>query len=68
MTALELLAAFGERRLSPVEATEAALARIAAVDPVLNAFCLVDPEHALAAARASKAGSKACPSASRTCS
>ena len=39
---------------SPVEATEAVLARIAGVDRVLNAFCVVDAERALASARASE--------------
>ena len=32
------------RRLSPVELTDALLARIAALDPQLNAFLLLTPE------------------------
>jgi aspartyl-tRNA(Asn)/glutamyl-tRNA(Gln) amidotransferase subunit A len=54
MTATELVAAYVERRLSPLEATEAALARIEAHDAELNAFCLVDPDGAREAARASE--------------
>ncbi|QGN32878.1 amidase [Microlunatus sp. Gsoil 973] len=40
--------------LSPVEVAEAALARIAAAEPVLNAMQIVYADHALAAARASE--------------
>ncbi len=54
LPATELLAAYRDRRLSPVEATRAALDRIAAHDEALNAFCLVDGEGALAAARGSE--------------
>src|SRR6186997_2450007 len=54
-TAAALIAAYRERRLSPVEVMEAALARIAARDGELHAFCLVDGERALAQARASEA-------------
>jgi len=39
------------KRLSPVELTEAFLARIATLDPLLNAFIAVTTETALAAAR-----------------
>jgi aspartyl-tRNA(Asn)/glutamyl-tRNA(Gln) amidotransferase subunit A len=42
------------KKLSPVELTRALLARIAAVDPKLNAFLLVTERHALAAARAAE--------------
>jgi aspartyl-tRNA(Asn)/glutamyl-tRNA(Gln) amidotransferase subunit A len=55
LSATALIAAYRERRLSPVEATEAALARIAERDGELRAFCLVDGERALAEARASEA-------------
>jgi aspartyl-tRNA(Asn)/glutamyl-tRNA(Gln) amidotransferase subunit A len=54
-TATELLRLYRSGEASPVEATQAVLARIAEVDPVLNAFCLVDAERALASARASEA-------------
>ena len=54
-TATELLRLFRTGQASPVEATQAVLARIAALDPVLNAFCVVDAERALASARASEA-------------
>ncbi|GAA3923086.1 amidase [Actinomadura viridis] len=55
LTATELLAAYRAGTLSPVEATEAVLERIDRLDPRLNAFCLVEPEWALSAARASAA-------------
>jgi aspartyl-tRNA(Asn)/glutamyl-tRNA(Gln) amidotransferase subunit A len=54
MPATELLAGYRAKTLSPVEATKAALARIAALNPRLNAFCLIDEEGALAAARRSE--------------
>ncbi|HKQ42568.1 MAG TPA: amidase family protein, partial [Pseudonocardia sp.] len=54
LQAVELLAAYRERTLSPVEATGAVLARIARLDPRVNAFCLVDEAAALSAARASE--------------
>ena len=46
----ELLAGFARKRFSPVEAAQACLARISRLDPVHNAFCLVDAESALRAA------------------
>jgi aspartyl-tRNA(Asn)/glutamyl-tRNA(Gln) amidotransferase subunit A len=52
LSAAQLVAAYRERRLSPVEVTEAALARIGERDGELRAFCLVDGERALAQARA----------------
>ncbi len=54
MTAVDLVAAYGSRELSPVEATTAVLDRIRQADGELNAFCLVDEEGALAQARASE--------------
>ncbi|KJR07184.1 amidase family protein, partial [Gordonia sihwensis] len=54
LTALELTEAYRAGTLSPVEATEEALAAITRLDPALNAFCLVDPEGARAAARAAE--------------
>jgi aspartyl-tRNA(Asn)/glutamyl-tRNA(Gln) amidotransferase subunit A len=55
LSATELVAAYRARSLSPVEATRNALARIDALNPVLNAFLLVDPESAMRDARASEA-------------
>ncbi|MSP67274.1 MAG: amidase, partial [Alphaproteobacteria bacterium] len=55
LTATELLARYRDRSLSPVEATRAALARIAALNPALNAFNVVDAEGALQTARQSEA-------------
>ena len=43
------------RKLSPVELTEALLDRAEALDPQLNAFLLVTADHARAAARAAEA-------------
>src|SRR5262249_22080378 len=47
----ELGAAFRARRLSPVDATQACLDRIARLDPELHAFITVTGELALAQAR-----------------
>jgi aspartyl-tRNA(Asn)/glutamyl-tRNA(Gln) amidotransferase subunit A len=55
LSATELVARYRARELSPVEVTRAVLARIAALNPKVNAYCLVDPEHALADARAAEA-------------
>ena len=54
LPAVELARRIAEREFSPVEVMENALARIATVQPVLNAFCFVYPEEALAAARAAE--------------
>lgn len=54
LSAAALGAAFASGTLSPVEVTRAALAAIAAHDPVVNAFVLVDSERALADARRSE--------------
>ncbi|MEV8566824.1 amidase [Streptomyces sp. NPDC051322] len=53
-TATELVAAYADRSLSPVQVTEAVLDRIERLDPLVNAYCLVDPETARAQARASE--------------
>ncbi len=55
LTATSLLELYRRRTISPVEATRAALARIDARNPPLNAFRLVDPDFALASARESEA-------------
>ena len=44
LTATALLEHYRRKTLSPVEATKAVLARIAALNPSLNAFLLVDEE------------------------
>ncbi len=54
-SASELVAAYRAGRVSPLEATRAALDRIAAHDGRVNAYCLVDEDGALAAARESEA-------------
>ncbi len=54
MTAMEMLRAFRGRILSPVEAARACLERVAQYNDVVNAYCLVDEETTLAAARASE--------------
>jgi aspartyl-tRNA(Asn)/glutamyl-tRNA(Gln) amidotransferase subunit A len=55
LSAVELVAQYRAKKLSPVEVTKAALARIARLNPRFNAFCLVDEESALASAKASEA-------------
>jgi aspartyl-tRNA(Asn)/glutamyl-tRNA(Gln) amidotransferase subunit A len=55
LTAEELLARFRRRDLSPVEVTRACLEAIERHDDRVHAFCLTDPERALAAARESEA-------------
>lgn len=52
--ATDLAADIRGRRLSPVELTEAILARIEALNPRLNCFCTPTPEIALAQARAAE--------------
>src|SRR5262245_55275368 len=54
MPATELVARYAAKSLSPVEVTRAVLDRIRALNPKLNAYCLVDEEGALGAARASE--------------
>jgi aspartyl-tRNA(Asn)/glutamyl-tRNA(Gln) amidotransferase subunit A len=55
LTLTELAAAYRARRLSPVDATEACLARIVRLDPELHAFITVTPEHARDQARVAAA-------------
>ena len=54
LTAAKQVAAFTARTLSPVEVAQAAFDRIDAVQPILNAFCVIDPDSALANARAAE--------------
>ncbi|MBJ7289666.1 amidase [Williamsia sp.] len=53
LSARELSRGYAAGELSPVEATADVLAGIDEHDPAINAFCLVDPDSALTAARAS---------------
>jgi aspartyl-tRNA(Asn)/glutamyl-tRNA(Gln) amidotransferase subunit A len=53
--AVELVEGYRRKTLSPVEVTQAALDAIDAYDPAVNAFVLVDPDGALAAAKQSEA-------------
>ena len=55
MPATRMAGLIAARQLSPVEATEAVLARVARLNPSLNAFALLLPEEALAAARKAEA-------------
>ena len=55
MTATELVDAYAGGSVSPVEAARAALAAIDAGNDAVNAFVLVDPDAAIAAARGSEA-------------
>jgi aspartyl-tRNA(Asn)/glutamyl-tRNA(Gln) amidotransferase subunit A len=55
LTAEQLTNQYRSRRLSPVEVTRASLARITRLNPVYNAFVLVDEARALTEARASEA-------------
>jgi aspartyl-tRNA(Asn)/glutamyl-tRNA(Gln) amidotransferase subunit A len=55
LSATELLSLYRAKKLSPVEATKAALDRIRKHDGRFNAFCLVDEDGALKSAKASEA-------------
>jgi aspartyl-tRNA(Asn)/glutamyl-tRNA(Gln) amidotransferase subunit A len=54
LSAVDLLAAYERKELSPVAVTEAVLARIEAWEPTLMATYALDPEGAMAMARASE--------------
>jgi len=54
LSAAELLERYRRREVSPVEVTQAILDRIDRLNPVLDAYLVVDREGALAAARAAE--------------
>jgi aspartyl-tRNA(Asn)/glutamyl-tRNA(Gln) amidotransferase subunit A len=54
MSVSELISTFERGDISPVEATRAALARIEAHNPRANAYSIVDPQSAVAAAQESE--------------
>ena len=54
LSATELLALYRTKKVSPVEVTRATLERIAKLNPVLNAFCLVDKKQAMEKAKQSE--------------
>ncbi|MPY79099.1 MAG: amidase [Actinophytocola sp.] len=54
LTASELTVAYSQGAVSPVEATKAALDAIERRDGDINSYCLVDPDNALAQAKASE--------------
>ena len=53
-TAFDLVESYRTHGLSPVEVTQAVLARIDRLDPILNAFCYRDDAAALTSARRSE--------------
>ena len=54
LSAIDLVAAFAARTLSPVEVTKAVLHRMDGLNARFNAFCLIDHDGALRAAEASE--------------
>jgi aspartyl-tRNA(Asn)/glutamyl-tRNA(Gln) amidotransferase subunit A len=54
MPATEMAAAFRAKSLSPVELTRALLERIDALNPAVNAYCLITPDMAMTAAKAAE--------------
>jgi aspartyl-tRNA(Asn)/glutamyl-tRNA(Gln) amidotransferase subunit A len=54
LPATELLRLYAKKKVSPVEVTRAVLDRIERLNPVLNAFCLVDGKQALQQAKNSE--------------
>ena len=54
LSATDLLAHYKSRALSPVEVTQAVIQQVTKLDPVINAFCVFDEEHALLCAKESE--------------
>ena len=65
--ATELLPLIRAKKLSPVELTEAVLARIERLNPKLNAFCTLTADLARAAARRAEDGGDEGRRAGRRC-
>ncbi len=55
MPATEIAEAVRQKKLSPIDVTKAALDRIDAVNPAINAYCLITPELAMKQAQAAEA-------------
>ena len=55
LSADSLIGLYRSGAASPVEVTQAVLARTARVNPLINAFCLLDEEAALKSAQLSEA-------------
>ncbi len=53
-SATELASLYRSGQASPVQATQAVLDRIALVNPIINAYCVIDATNALVSARASE--------------
>jgi aspartyl-tRNA(Asn)/glutamyl-tRNA(Gln) amidotransferase subunit A len=54
LSATDLIRSYSRKRLSPVEVTRGVLERIEKLNPVLNAFCLVDQRQAIEKAKQSE--------------
>ncbi|MGH8766101.1 MAG: amidase family protein, partial [Burkholderiales bacterium] len=54
LSATQLLQLYRRKEASPVEATRAVLERIAELNPVLNAFCFLDPDASIKTAKESE--------------
>jgi aspartyl-tRNA(Asn)/glutamyl-tRNA(Gln) amidotransferase subunit A len=54
LSATELLALYRRKKLSPVEVARATLERIETLNPILNAFCLVDKKQTMEKAKQSE--------------
>jgi aspartyl-tRNA(Asn)/glutamyl-tRNA(Gln) amidotransferase subunit A len=54
LSATDLVRSYAKKQLSPVEVTQAVLERIRKLNPVLNAFCLVDEKQAIEKAKQSE--------------
>ncbi len=55
LSASRLLSLYKSGELSPVEVTRSVLSQVAELNPVINAFCVLDEDHAMRCAQASEA-------------